>query len=116
LARVAHDHTPQYHDPITLRAGDRVHVGREDTEFPGWRWCAGPDGRQGWVPAEWLQHHGAEAAMLRDYTAQELGVRAGAEVRLGEPMHGWVWATAADGRAGWIPLTCLALATDPRLR
>ena len=46
--------------------------------------------------------------MLRDYTAQELGVRAGTEVSLGEAIHGWVWATDTDGHAGWIPLTCLA--------
>jgi hypothetical protein len=46
--------------------------------------------------------------MLRDYTAQELGVQAGAEVSLSEAIHGWVWAADAAGRAGWIPLTCLA--------
>ncbi len=106
--RVAQDYTPQYLDPITVRAGDRVQVGRDDPEFPGWRWCTASDGREGWVPEDWFQRSGAEATMLREYTARELEVRAGAEVGLGEAMHGWVWATAADGRDGWIPLTCLA--------
>ena len=106
--RVAHDYTPQYPDPITVRAGDRVQVGHDDPQFPGWRWCTGPDGRQGWVPEQLLQRNGEEAVMLRDYTAKELRVRAGAEVSIGEAIHGWGWATDADGRTGWIPLTCLA--------
>jgi hypothetical protein len=46
--------------------------------------------------------------MLRDYTARELSVRAGAEVTVGEVISGWVWASDADGRAGWIPETCIA--------
>ena len=108
MPRVARDDTTQYLDPITVRAGDRVQVGRDDPEFPGWRWCTGPDGRAGWVPEDLLQRDGATATMARDYTARELDVRAGLDVVLGESMHGWVWATDADGRSGWIPLSCLA--------
>jgi SH3-like domain-containing protein len=108
VSRVAHDYTAQYRNPITVRAGDRVQVGRDDPEYPGWRWCTGPDGREGWVPEEFIKRQGEEGVMLRDYTAQELDVRAGAEVSLGEATHGWVWATDAEGRAGWIPLTCLS--------
>jgi SH3-like domain-containing protein len=87
--------------------GDRVQVGRDDPEFPGWWWCTGPDGRQGWVPEQLLQRQGTHATMLRSYTARELSVRAGADVSVGETMHGWVWATDIDGRSGWIPLSCL---------
>jgi hypothetical protein len=105
--RVAKDYTPQYPDPITVRAGDLVRVGGDDPEFPGWRWCTGPDGREGWVPEPFLQHADGEAIMLRDYTAKELAVRAGDEVSLGEAMHGWVWATDAVGHSGWIPQSCL---------
>jgi hypothetical protein len=46
--------------------------------------------------------------MLRDYTARELSVRAGAEVVVGEVISGWVWASDADSRAGWIPENCIA--------
>lgn len=105
--RVAHDYTPQYPDPITVRAGDRVQVGRDDPEVPGWYWCTGPDGRMGWVPERLLRRDGPAAVMLRDYTARELRVLAGAEVSLVDAMSGWAWVTDADGRAGWIPETCL---------
>ena len=101
--RVARDYTPQYPDPITVRAGDRVQVGRDDPEWPGWRWCTGPDGRAGWVPEQLIQSDGVAAIMLRDYTARELRVQAGMEVGVGESMNGWVWATDAEGHPGWIP-------------
>jgi hypothetical protein len=45
--------------------------------------------------------------MLRDYTARELSVQAGADVINGEAINGWVWVTDADGHAGWIPETCV---------
>jgi hypothetical protein len=107
IVRVVRGYTAQYPDPITVRAGDRVQVGTDDPEFPGWRWCTGPGRRAGWVPEQLLQREGQEGVMLRDYTAKELSVHTGAEVTLGEAMSGWVWVTAADGCAGWIPATCI---------
>ena len=108
------DYTPKYPDPLTARAGDRVLVGTDDPEYPGWRWCTGPDGRMGWVPEQWLRREGPQATMLRDYTARELSVRAGADVRIVEAVSGWVWVTDARGQEGWIPQTCVALASSPR--
>ena len=106
--RVVREYTAQYPDPITVRAGDRVLVGMDDPKFPGWRWCTGPDGRAGWVPAPLLQLAGAEAVMLQDYTARELTVQEGAEVLVEHAINGWAWVTAVDGRSGWIPQTCIA--------
>ena len=106
--RVVREHTAQYPDPIVVRRGDRVLVGADDPEFPGWWWCTGPDGRSGWVPEPLLQREGAEGVLLQDYTARELSVEAGAEVILDHTLCGWAWVTAPDGRAGWIPETCIA--------
>ena len=106
--RVVREYAAQYPDPITVQAGDRVLVGADDPEFPGWRWSRGPDGRAGWVPEPLLQQEGSEAIMLQDYTARELSVQAGTEVVLQHAISGWAWVTASDGRAGWIPQTCLA--------
>jgi Variant SH3 domain len=107
IVRVVRGYTAQYPDPIAVRVGDRVQVGTDDPEFPGWRWCTGPDARAGWVPEQLLRREGQEGVMLRDYAARELSVPTGAEVMLGEAMNGWVWVTAADGCAGWIPATCI---------
>jgi SH3-like domain-containing protein len=83
-------------------------VGADDPEFPGWRWCTGADGRSGWVPEQFLRRDGQNAVMLRDYTARELTVRAGAEVVCEQAIAGWAWVTDADGRTGWLPESCLA--------
>lgn len=37
--RVRVEHTVEYTDPIEIASGERVSVGREDDEFPGWKWC-----------------------------------------------------------------------------
>jgi hypothetical protein len=41
--------------------------------------------------------------MVRDHTARELSVRAGAEVVCEQAIAGWAWVTDANGRAGWLP-------------
>ena len=106
--RVIRAYAAQYPDPITVRAGDPVDVGVDDPEFPGWRWCTGPDGRTGWVPEQLVRQEGRRGFMLRDYTARELTVGPGAEVVAGETMAGWTWVTTTDGRSGWVPNTALS--------
>lgn len=36
--RIIREYTPQYPDPLSVAAGESVSVGREDDEFPGWKW------------------------------------------------------------------------------
>jgi SH3-like domain-containing protein len=107
---IIREYAAQYPDPITVRAGDRVAVGTDDPEFPGWRWCTGPDGRTGWVPEQLL---GSDGLMLEDYTAKELSVSAGTEVDVRRIVAGWAWVATHDGRWGWIPETCLESRRHP---
>jgi len=51
---VLKEHRASYADPIAMRAGDPVTVGRRDTTWHEYVWCTGPDGREGWVPSEGL--------------------------------------------------------------
>jgi SH3-like domain-containing protein len=64
----------QYANPITVQAGEHLTIGRADDAFPGWRWCRGADGRQGWVPVEFLSSEEPQATILKDYSASELQV------------------------------------------
>jgi variant SH3 domain-containing protein len=105
--RVVREYVAQYPNPITVRAGDHVIVGADDPEFPGWWWCTGPDGLAGWVPEQLFQRTGTDAVMRQDYTARELSVPAGAEVVLHHAVNGWAWVSSSDGRAGWIPESCI---------
>jgi uncharacterized protein YgiM (DUF1202 family) len=101
--RIKIEHKIEYPDPIRVAAGEQVNVGREDAEFPGWRWCKALDGREGWVPAELLSNEGAEATVLQDYSARELTVETGEEVVVEESRHDWLLVRNGRGERGWIP-------------
>jgi len=95
---------PSDREPILLRAGDVVTVGRRDDEWPGFRWCTDSAGVSGWVPEEFLH----EGRVLEDYSAAELAVRPGDEVEALRLVAGWWWCLTPDGAGGWIPEKVLA--------
>ena len=101
--RIKVEYRAEYRDPIRVTAGERVSVGREDNEFPGWRWCKASDGREGWVPVELLSNEGGKAVVSEDYSARELAVRPGEEVLIEDARHDWLLVRNAQGERGWIP-------------
>jgi SH3-like domain-containing protein len=102
-ARIIRGYSPQYVDPLRAAAGERLIVGREDPEFPGWKWCKGPDGREGWVPVELLSDAGAGACIMNDCSARELAAMPGEEVTVDDARHGWLLVRNKEGDRGWIP-------------
>lgn len=101
-----------YPNPIRGVTGDRLVLGRRDDEYPGWIWGTSADGRAGWVPESWLRVDGENGVLLRDYTAAELALEPGDTVNGHVVESGWLWATAAGGRTGWVPLECLLIEQD----
>jgi hypothetical protein len=87
--QVVREHQASREDPIAMRAGDPVTVGRRDTTWPEYAWCTGADEREGWVPEAFLEAagnvrtpDGAKAASAvrtarRDNDARELVVAPG---------------------------------------
>ena len=103
LYRVAKRYETPYSDPIRLARGARVTILPRTSEWPGWVWGRGDDGKTGWVPDAYLRREGEEAFLTRDYDATELSVEAGDTIRpLGE-LAGWVWGTNERGKTGWVP-------------
>jgi hypothetical protein len=105
--RIVQDYTAQYAAPIRVSAGEFVKVGRQDEEYPGWWWCVGANGKEGWVPGAILELHGNDGVVLRDYDSTELDVRTGEEVLLHEQINGWSKVTNARGDSGWVPSYCV---------
>jgi uncharacterized protein YgiM (DUF1202 family) len=101
--RVKVEHKVEYSDPIEIASGEKVSVGREDDEYPGWKWCKAPDGREGWIPIEFLSNEGTETSILHDYSARELAVQPGEEVIVEDARHSWLLVRNARGERGWIP-------------
>jgi hypothetical protein len=100
---VVRHYAAQYADPIQVRAGQVIGVGREDDAYPGWWCCTGPDARSGWVPGDLLRRQGDVAEVLEGYSATELTVRQGDEVHVERIQSDWLWVRNAAGDRGWIP-------------
>ncbi|WP_454257005.1 SH3 domain-containing protein [Pseudoxanthomonas mexicana] len=112
-ARAVRDYRTQYANPIRFARRDVVALGARDTEWPAFAWTTTADGNVGWAPVDWLQpRDDGHAVALRDYSAQELDVRAGDTVALQHELGGWWWCTHADGRSGWLPARDLDLIND----
>ena len=102
-ARIIADYKAQYENPIQVASGERVTVGREDEEFPGWVWCTASDGRSGWVPMELIANHEGAAMVVDDYSAKELSVKVGDIVKVKDARRDWLLVEKANNETGWIP-------------
>jgi hypothetical protein len=102
---VARNYDCAYPDPIAFAANDRLQLGREDEEYPGWIWCTDPRGKSGWAPVDLVDRSNGLA--LADYSARELSARAGEMVSIRHKAHGWAWVINSKGEAGWLPLAHL---------
>lgn len=109
VVRATADYQPAYPDPLVVSAGEEVTVGREDTEWVGWVWCANAAGKGGWVPKRCVEPagEGDKGKVLFDYTAAELPLQAGETLTVHYEEGGWYWVTNAAGESGWVPETAL---------
>lgn len=108
------DYERPYPNPIAVRTGDHVFPDIErtrETDFIGWTWCRGPDGREGWVPDSWVLRDAGRWQMRRDFSALELTVRTGDRITLELSESGFVYGRTATGKAGWLPDAVLQLGT-----
>lgn len=90
--------------PIRVRLGDRVHVGKRDSDWPAFVFVTAKTG-SGWVPEGHLDRQGASAIVTQEYDTTELPTDEGEEL---EVLHedlpsGWLWCRARSGREGWVP-------------
>jgi hypothetical protein len=103
-ALVVADYRTRYHDPIRFDAGEIVHLGERDHEWPAYVWTRLADDRAGWAPCDLLRPLDAERAeTLASYDARELDVSVGQSLRLHDELGGWWWAQREDGAQGWVP-------------
>ena len=96
-----------YPDPLEVTAGERLALGKRDAEFPGWIWATNAAGKSGWAPENYLKISHTQGTAVRDYTAAELTVEAGAELELLDFESGWYWAETREGARGWVPASCV---------
>jgi hypothetical protein len=93
-----------YPDPLIVKAGEKLSVGQNDTQWPDWVWCTDPNGKSGWMPESYLDRTGSQGLARRDYDATELSASASEELVAHYEESGWIWCTNRWGQSGWIPL------------
>ena len=111
FATARSDYARPYETAISARKGERITPltdGSMSTDFMGWTWCIGADGRAGWVPDSWCEAGEDGWCLIRDYSAMELSVKQGQRLRLIASESGFVFVEDADGAKGWVPDAVLA--------
>ncbi len=101
--RATLDYQAAYPDPLVMQAGDELHLGRQDEQWPGWIWCTSLNGMEGWVPISYLEVRGKLGIARSDYTARELTIHVGEKLTIWDFEAGWYWASNPDSCSGWIP-------------
>jgi hypothetical protein len=97
----------QYSNPITLKAGEVVTLGQEETEekWKGWIWAETANDK-GWIPIQIVNfiEGRTKGIITASYTAKELDVEAGDEVVKIKSLNGWSWVrNLKNNEEGWIP-------------
>lgn len=106
---VVKKHISNYPNPITLRKGEKVIVGKKyvgNENWSNWIYCFKLDkSQEGWVPEQILDDN----IIKEDYTANELNVDEG-EILIGtKELNGWLFCCDKMGNEGWVPKDNLIL-------
>ncbi len=104
---VTEDRDSDYPDPVRLRKGTEVGLGRM-CDREGWeKWieclCAG---KKGWAPVQIFERTGeGSGRALEDYDATELSVRRGDIFVMERELNGWYhgFLSREPDRKGWVP-------------
>jgi hypothetical protein len=90
---VINAHRPPFPQPISFRKGDKLDLGREDQDYPGWIWTTTAGGSSGWAPQALLDIRGQQAVAREDYDSRELPTVAGERLHVRRRLAGWCWVT-----------------------
>ena len=128
VCRAVADYDTPFPNPLVVRAGEQLTVGKRESEWPGWIWCTTRQGHGGWVPESFVTRQGDACTLRRNYDATELSVRVGEELVVEGEESGWLWCampwlklTSANqvspaSRAGWCCMVLLKLIPHCRKR
>jgi len=100
--RVVKPHEASFDYNVFFKRGDKVKVGREDPEMPGWYWCENHEGVWSWIPEEYLDIDGEEGTITTDYDTGELTVEPGEVFEYVAEVEYWTLCRDRD-REGWVP-------------
>ena len=101
--RVNKVHKASFDYSVVFKKEDKVKVGREDPEMPGWYWCEDKNSVESWIPEEYLNRDGTEGTITQDYDTTELTVETGDTLEYVTEVKFWTLCRTYDGKEGWVP-------------
>lgn len=106
--QVVEEHKSNNSNPIKIKRGETVKLGRESVEEDGWSnwiYCYSLDSNTlGWTPVQIIQIENEYGIVLNDYSAKELDVNKGDIVDSEFELNGWLWCGRLnDSESGWLP-------------
>jgi hypothetical protein len=109
VAHVTKEHQASYPDPLVVKSGDELTIGKKDTQWPAFVWCTNEQGISGWVPEKYLDRQGDRGIAQKDYSTAELTITVGEKVVLEREDSGWYWVTNQSDQSGWVPVENVAI-------
>ena len=108
--RCVRSYQTPYPDSLPFKKGEVVAVGEEylgDDDWQNWIRCRGSDGREAWIPKQYLDIKGKVGNLRQDFDARELSVQPGEELSIFEIVNGFGMAENSQGQKGWVPMNHL---------
>jgi hypothetical protein len=88
---------------IRLEAGQEVTSGPADKAWPGWIWATDSSGRNGYVPADFLEPLGEDRwSAEKPFDPTVLKITRGDKLKSLQQIHGWHWCENESGSQGWV--------------
>ena len=103
LYKVIEEYKAVFDYAFIAEKGEKIILGKEDTEMPKWYWCKNQAGLEAWIPETHIEIDGKTATFNQPYNSIEHNAKPGDIVQyLGESL-GWIECLNREWRYGWIP-------------
>lgn len=112
LYRCIKNYQSPYPESILFREGEVVVVGEVYNQEPSWQdWirCLADDGREAWVPIQFLNITEQSGTLLKEYDALELSLTVDDVIRVSDIVNGFGMANKQNGEQGWVPMNHLEI-------
>ena len=109
---VIKEHEPSTSDPLIFIKGEKLKCEERKTVYKGWIWCINKNGKEGWVPKNYVKISKNQCEALENYNAVELSVSRGEKFIIEKEESGWFWVTNDKNKTGWIPIENVKIIDD----
>ena len=103
---VIEEHVSTFPNPISFAQGEKVKLGRTDTEYAGWISVTTANGNEGWAPQQYIEATADASVGITkcSYTAFEMNTVMNEQLEVITELNEWYWVRNSNGQKGWVPI------------